>query len=98
MDFGVTWDNEYVSLHMLDPDYQPMVGYPLSHTRGTDGRQVAQAVIVELQVRSDLAKYRGTLKGKAVLVHAARHDRPGAAHQRRPAPDAGGARGAASRR
>ena len=67
MDFGVTWDNEYVSLQMLAPDYQPMVGYPLSHTRGTDGRQVAQAVIVELQVRGDLAKYRGTLKGKAVL-------------------------------
>jgi len=68
MDFGVTWDNEFVSLHMLEPDYQPMVGYPLAHTRGTDGPQVAQAVIVELQLRSDLAKYRGTLKGKAVLV------------------------------
>ena len=56
MDFGVTWDNEYVSLHMLAPDYQPMVGYPLSHTRGTDGRQVAPAVIVGLQRRSGLAK------------------------------------------
>jgi len=68
MDFGVTWDNEFVSLHMLEPDYQPMVGYPLAHTRGTDGVQVAQAVIVELQLRSDLDRYRGTLKGKAVLV------------------------------
>ena len=68
MDFGVTWDNEFVSLHMLEPDYQPMVGYPLAHTRGTDGPQVAQAVIVELQLRSDLDKYRGTLQGKAVLV------------------------------
>ena len=68
MDFGVTWDNEYVSLQMLEPDYQPMVGYPISHTPGTDGRQVAQAVIVELLSRDDLAKYRGTLKGKVVLV------------------------------
>ena len=24
MDFGVAWDNEYVSLHMLEPDYTPM--------------------------------------------------------------------------
>ncbi len=68
MDYGVTWDNEYVSLHMLTPDYSPMVGYPIAYTRGTDGRQVAEAVIVDLQVRGDLERYRGTLKGKAVLV------------------------------
>ena len=23
MDYGVTWDNDYFSLHMLEPDYQP---------------------------------------------------------------------------
>jgi hypothetical protein len=68
MDYGVTWDNEYVSLHMLTPDYSPMVGYPIAYTRGTDGRQVAEAVIVDLQVRGDLERYRGTLRGKAVLV------------------------------
>ncbi len=68
MDYGVTWDNEYVSLHMLAPDYQPMVGYPIAHTAGTDGRVVADAVIVDLQSREDLAKLRGTLRGKAVLV------------------------------
>src|ERR1019366_3886785 len=68
MDFGVTWDNEFVSLHMLEPDYSPMVGYPIAHTPGTDGPQVAPAVIVDLQVKADLEKYRGTLKGKAVLV------------------------------
>ena len=68
MDFGVSWDNEYVSLHMLEPDYTPMVGYPIAHTPGTNGRQSADALIVELASRDDLTKYRGTLKGKAVLV------------------------------
>ncbi len=68
MDYGVTWDNEYTSLHMLEPDYQPMVGYPIAHTPGTDGKQVADAVIVELASRADLDRYRGTLRGKAVLV------------------------------
>jgi len=68
MDYGVTWDNEYVSVHMLEPDYQPMVGYPIAHTNGTNGRKVAEAVIVDLLVKDDLAKYRGTLKGKAALV------------------------------
>ena len=67
MDYGASWDNEYVSLHMLEPDYSPMVGYPLAHTPGTDGRVVAQAMIVDLQTRQDLEKYRGKLAGMAVL-------------------------------
>ncbi len=68
MDYGVTWDNEYVSLHLREPDYQPMVGYPIAHTAGTNGRVTAPAVIVDLMTKDDLAKYRGTLKGKAILV------------------------------
>jgi carboxypeptidase Q len=68
MDYGVTWDNEYVSLHMTQPDYSPLVGYPISHTPGTDGRQTASATIVDLLVRDDLNRYRGTLRGKAVLA------------------------------
>jgi hypothetical protein len=68
MDYGVTWDNEYVSVHMMEPDYQPMVGYPIAHTAGTNGPITADAVIVDLQSRDDLAKLRGTLRGKAVLV------------------------------
>lgn len=67
MDFGVTWDNEYVSLHMLEPDYSPMVGYPIAHTPGTNGKQVAEAVIVDLATRQDLEQWRGKLAGKAVL-------------------------------
>ena len=68
MDYGTAWDNEYVSLHMLAPDYQPMVGYPLAHTPGTAGKVTARAAIVDLQAKADLARYRGTLKGLAVLV------------------------------
>ncbi|MHB1070112.1 MAG: M20/M25/M40 family metallo-hydrolase, partial [Gemmatimonadaceae bacterium] len=40
MDYGVTWDNEFVSLHLLEPDYTPMTGYPIAHTNGTNGRVV----------------------------------------------------------
>jgi len=68
MDYGVSWDNEYVSLHLLEPDYQPMVGYPLAWTPGTNGKVVARAVIVDLQVKPDLEKHRGRLKGMAVLA------------------------------
>ncbi len=68
MDYGVTWDNEYVSLHLVAPDYQPMVGYPIAHTNSTNGKQIADAVIVDLQTRRDVEALRGTLRGKAVLV------------------------------
>lgn len=67
MEYGTTWDNEYVSVHLLEPDYTPMVGYPLSHTPSSAGKQVAEAVIVDLQVRGDLERYRGKLAGKAIL-------------------------------
>jgi F0F1-type ATP synthase membrane subunit c/vacuolar-type H+-ATPase subunit K len=67
MDYGVTWDNEYVSLHMLEPDYQPMVGYPIAQTPGTDGKQVLSVAIADIQSKGDMDKYKGKLKGMAVL-------------------------------
>jgi hypothetical protein len=68
MDYGVAWDNEYCSLHMMEPDYQPMVGYPIANTPGTSGKVVARAAIVDIQTRQDLDKYRGKLKAAAVLI------------------------------
>ncbi len=67
MDYGIRWDNTYTSLHLLAPDYQPMVGYPLSHTPGTEGRQVVPVVLAEIRTRADLDRLRGTLRGVAVL-------------------------------
>lgn len=68
MTFGATWDNEYASIHMLAPDYSPLVGYPVAMTRGTNGPVVAPAMIVDIQTTADLDRYRGTLAGKAILV------------------------------
>ena len=67
MDYGASWDNEYVSLHLLEPDYQPMVGYPVAHTPGTAGKEELHVVIADVSTRQDLEKFRGTLGGKAVL-------------------------------
>ena len=67
MDYGVSWDNEYVSLHMLTPDYSPLVAYPIAHTPGTNGKQRLSAVIGNVRTRDDLARYHGRLRGKAVL-------------------------------
>lgn len=67
MDYGVTWDNEYFSLHLLEPDYQPMVGFPLTHTPGTGGKITCPVIFVDIQTKADLDKYRGRLQKAAVL-------------------------------
>ncbi len=70
MDYGVSWDNEYFSLHLVAPDYQPMVGYPIAHTPGTGGKQQLEVIIAELRTKQDLDRYRGRLRGMAVLATA----------------------------
>ena len=67
MDYGVSWDNEYVSLHLLKPDYQPMVGYPIAHTPGTGGKLELSVVIADVRTQQDVEKYKGRLRGHGVL-------------------------------
>lgn len=67
MDYGMSWDNEYVSLHMMEPDYSPLVGYPIAHTPGTNGRQRLEVVFGAVRTTRDLERFRGKLRGKAVL-------------------------------
>ena len=67
MEYGVSWDNEYVSIHLLEPDYQPMVGYPIAHTPSTNGKQELQAVIADVRTHQDLETLEGKIRGMAVL-------------------------------
>ena len=46
---GVGWTNEYTSLHLLEPTYQPLIGYPQAFTPGTGGKLSGPARIVVLQ-------------------------------------------------
>jgi|YelNatPaOPRAMG01_1025707.scaffolds.fasta_scaffold00050_60 carboxypeptidase Q len=68
MDFGVTWDNEYFSLHLVEPTYQPMTGFPLAHTPGTKGKVICPVVIADIKLKSELARLKGRLKGTIVLA------------------------------
>ena len=67
MDYGVSWDYDYFSLHLIEPDYQPMLGYPIAHTPGIKGKQSLTVVRANISTKDDFKKYRGKLKGKAVL-------------------------------
>ncbi len=64
---GVNWDVEYVSLHMLEPDYQPLIGYPQAFTAGTNGKISGEVVIADIGSNAELEDYRGRLQGAIVL-------------------------------
>ena len=65
---GVNWDNDYTSLHMIAPDYQPIIGYAKAFTSSTDGKIEAEAVIVDVRTPGDFSQYRGKLGGKIALI------------------------------
>ena len=67
MNYGASWDNEYFSLHLREPAYQTLVGYPIAHSPGTDGLEELEVVIADVRTRGDLEALRGKLRGKAVL-------------------------------
>ena len=73
---GASWDVEYVSLHMLEPDYQPVIGYPQAFTSGTDGPIQGPVVVADIWVRADLDAYRGRLKDTIVLSTPPREYEP----------------------
>lgn len=68
LDHGVSWDNEYTSLHMLEPDYYPIQGFPLAYTSGTNGKITGEVVIVNINGKTDFEKFKGKLKNKIVLI------------------------------
>ena len=67
MNYGASWDNEYFSLHLREPAYQPLVGYPIAHTPGTDGKEELPVIIADVRTRADLEALRGKIRGAAVL-------------------------------
>ena len=64
----VSWDIERISVHMLEPDYQMIIAYPLAYTPGTDGKIVARAVIATIRAANDFERYRGKLANAVVLA------------------------------
>src|SRR3990172_1601373 len=63
-----SWDNLYTSLHLLEPDYQPLIGYPYAFTPGTNGKVTAEARIALIHAREDFERHRGKLKVAVVLT------------------------------
>ena len=67
-EFGPGWDVKKSYLAMTAPYYQAIIGIPKAWTPGTNGLLSAEVVYVNIQNESDLAKYKGQLAGKVVML------------------------------
>jgi carboxypeptidase Q len=63
-----SWDLERVSVHMIEPDYQMVIAYPLAFSPGTGGPIVERAVLAVVETPADLDALRGRLQDAIVLA------------------------------
>ncbi len=75
-EFGLGWSNEYTSVHLIEPAYQPIVAYPVPWTSGTKGKIIGPPVSVRISSAADFEKYKGKLKGAIVFTQPPRQVHP----------------------
>jgi hypothetical protein len=70
--FGKGWSLVRFSAHLVEPQIQPLIGFPQEWSSGTKGPVTADVVRVQIANDGDFEKYRGKLSGKIVLAQPAR--------------------------
>jgi len=70
--FGRGWASKHFEAHMLEPQYQPLIGAPLAWTGSTAGAVTGEPVFVNIRTEADFEKYKGKLQGKIVMMNQAR--------------------------
>ncbi len=73
--FGKGWSLVRFTAHLVEPQIQPLIGFPQEWSSGTRGPVIADVVRVQIATDADLETYRGTLAGKIVLAQPARRVR-----------------------
>ncbi|MBN2409159.1 MAG: peptidase, partial [Candidatus Aminicenantes bacterium] len=66
-DFGIGWAVRYVSAHLLEPHYAPLIAISVEWGSSTKGKIVGPPLTVDIQSQADFAKYKGKLAGRIVL-------------------------------
>src|SRR5690349_23932182 len=76
--FGKGWENQKCYVAMTAPYYQPLIAVPKAWTPGTQGPLNAEVVLLKLEKAEDMARVRGKVRGKIVLLAPASTEiRPG---------------------
>ena len=66
--FGRGWTLEKFSAQVVSPSSIPLIAYPKAWSPGWRGRRTAEVVMLDAADEAGLAKYKGTLQGKIVLI------------------------------
>ncbi|MBV9760860.1 MAG: M20/M25/M40 family metallo-hydrolase [Acidobacteriaceae bacterium] len=66
--FGRSWRVDKYYAAMSEPQYMPLIGFPLAWSGSTNGPVTAEATIAPIYTEADMEKYKGKLKGKVVLA------------------------------
>ena len=70
--FGKGWSLVRFTAHLVEPQIQPLIGFPQEWSSGTKGPVTADVVRVQIGNEADFEKYRGKLAGKIALAQPAR--------------------------
>jgi carboxypeptidase Q len=70
--FGQGWEIVRFSATMVEPRISVLIGAPRGWSPSTDGTVTADVVHMNVQAESDLAKYRGQIRGRIVLLQPVR--------------------------
>lgn len=104
--FGRGWTLKRFSAQVIEPQAIPLIAYPKAWSPGTNGPVTAEVVYFDAKDEADMARFKGQLKGKIVLISPvreikARFEAPGTRRDEKnllaladaPLPRAGGGRG-----
>lgn len=70
--FGRGWSLVRFHAHLIEPQVQPLIGFPGSWSPGTNGTIAAEVIRAPMSSEADFARYKGKLAGKIVLTQPAR--------------------------
>jgi carboxypeptidase Q len=74
--FGRGWSLEGFTCNMITPTFNSLIAYPKAWSPGTNGALRGEVVFLDVKTEADLARYKGKLKGKIVLLSPARPVEP----------------------
>ena len=70
-EFGKGWELKKCYLAMTAPYYKPLIAFPKTWTKGTNGLKKAKVILVKAKDSVELDAYKGKLKGNVVLIYRA---------------------------
>lgn len=70
-DFGKGWQVDKYYAATTKPFYRPIIASPKAWTPGTNGPIKSDVILIKADTITDLAKYKGKLKGKIVMIESA---------------------------